>query len=114
MAWSKGIPLEWDYIAVPSYPDGAIIDVQFKCGRCGQTLLAEGLDIPSPFYGGDTVADSSRWGDTVNVECECGAEYEVVADNSTAGWDVNIEGEKLPKTFRYKEYKVIGEPEEGT
>jgi len=114
LSWSKGIPLELDYIYVPSYPDGAVIDVQFECGKCGRTLDAEGLDIPSPFYGGDTTEDSRRWGDTSNVLCECGAEYDVVVDNSISGWDVNIEGEKLPKTFRYKEYKVIGEPEEGT
>jgi len=112
LSWSKNISLEWDYVSVPSYPDGAIIDVEFKCGKCGAILLAEGLDIPRPNYGGDTADESRRWGDTVNVECECGAEYEVVVDNSIAGWDVNIEGEELPKTFRYKEYRVHGEPEE--
>lgn len=112
MSWSDEIPLEWDYIG-SSYPDGSVIDVQFKCGKCGRTLLAEGLDIPSPFYGGDTAEKSRKWGDRVNVECECGVEYEVGADNSIVGWDVNFEGEKLPKTFRYKEY-VSGETDEGT
>lgn len=77
-------------------------------GHCLQKAWAS-----SPFYGGDTAEKSRKWGDRVNVECECGAEYEVGADNSIAGWDVNFEGEKLPKTFKYKEY-VSGEPDEGT
>lgn len=113
MSWSKDIPLELDIIHIPTYPDGAIIDVEFKCGKCGKTLLAEGVEIPRPFYGGDTEGESRRWGDRVTVECDCGAEYEVGADNSTVGWDVNFEDEKLPKTFRYKIYKIHGEePEE--
>ncbi len=115
MSWSKEIPLEWDLIQIPTYPDGAIIDVEFKCGECGRKLLAEGLDIPR-FGFGDTESETRRWGDTVTVECECGATFDVVADNSIAGWDVNIEGEsgreKLPKTFRYKVYEDLGEPPE--
>jgi len=112
LSWSDEIPLEWDYIASPSYPDGAVIDVEFKCGKCGKTLLAEGVEIPSFFGAGDTTEESRRWGDTVNVECKCGAEYEVVADNSISGWDANFEGKKLPKTFRYKVYEIYGEPAE--
>lgn len=114
MSWSKDIPLKWDIIHIPTYPDGAIIDVKFECGKCGRKLLAEGVEIPSPFYGGNSESESRRWGDRVPVECDCGAEYEVGADNTIVGWGINFEGEKLPKTFRYKEYRVSGEPEEDT
>ena len=111
MSWSRDIPLEWDYIGGDAYPDGAVIDIEFKCGKCGRILLAEGVDIPRVGIG-ETTEETRRWGDTVNVECECGAEYEVVVDNSISGWDANIEGEKLPKTFRYQLYKDYGEPVE--
>ena len=47
MSWSEDISVEEvDYIHIPAYPDGALIDVKFKCGKCGREILAEGVDIP--------------------------------------------------------------------
>ena len=52
------------------------------------------------------------WGDGVDVECECGAAYEVSIDSSWAGWDVEIErtdlGIKKPETFQYKVEEDFG------
>ena len=64
LSWSEEIPLEWDYIGSPIYPDGALIDVKFKCGKCGQEMLAEGVEIP-PIGIGDSTDETRRWGDAV-------------------------------------------------
>lgn len=110
MSWSKDIPTEWDYVQIPMFPDGAELDVEFKCAKCGRTLLT---DVDLPAWGiGDNEEESRRWGDGATVECECGETYELVADNSIAGWDVNFEEGEEPKTFRYKVTKDHGEPEE--
>jgi len=45
----------------------------------------------------------------VIVECDCVASYEVVVENSIVGWNVNIENDTLPKTFRYKLIEAYGE-----
>lgn len=111
MSWSKQISTDYHVIQLPSYPDGALIDVEFQCGNCGQTLEVC-VEIPQFFAGGDTEAESRRWGDREPVECECGESYEVSADNSIAGWMVEFESEKPPKTFRYRVRKYYGEPEE--
>jgi len=111
MSWSMEISTQIHVVYNPSYPDGALIDVAFECGKCSRKLIAEGVEIPN-FGIGDSEEESRRWGDSVTVECKCGLEYDVVAHNSIAGWMVEFEGEKPPETFRYKEIKIFGESKE--
>jgi hypothetical protein len=101
MSWSHDIPLVWEHV-FPPFPDGAVVAVKFKCGKCNNVLQAKRVKIPEPPLVGDAGEKSKRCGDTTEVECECGEKYDVVADNSVAGWDINFEGEKLPKTFKFK------------
>lgn len=84
--WSDLISLEEvDTIAPPAYPSGALISVRFACTKCDRWLIAFEVKIPS-YADGCFV-----FGDTVDVECECGAEYQVEANNSSAGWDAEVE-----------------------
>lgn len=84
--WSDPISLEEvDTIGCPAYPAGALISVRFRCTRCETWLVAFGVNIPNYADGGFV------FGHTVDVECDCGAKYEVEANNSSSGWDVEIE-----------------------
>jgi len=101
--WSDLISLkEVDAIGPPAYPSGALISVRFRCTRCDTWLVAFEVKIPS-YADGCLV-----FGDTVDVECECGAEYQVEANNSSCGWDVEIDRQdsylvkkKNPDFFQY-------------
>jgi hypothetical protein len=110
MSWSGDIPTNWHLISIPSYIDGALIDVEFKCNKCGRKLIAEGIEIPL-FGMGENKEESRRWGDNVVVECKCGDIYNLVADNTIAGWMVEFE-ENPPATFRYKIRKIFRDSEE--
>ena len=65
------------------------------------------MKIPKPPLRGDAAEKPKKHVDTTEVECECGEKYGVVGDNSVDGWDINFEGEKLPKTFKFKINKKI-------
>ena len=84
--WSSLISLkEVDLILIPAYPSGALVSVRFRCTHCDRWLVAYEVKIPA-------YADGCYvFGDTVDVECNCRAEYQVEANNSSSGWDVEIE-----------------------
>jgi hypothetical protein len=104
MSWSYDIPLVWESV-FPSFPDGAVVDIKFKCGKCKSVLQVRRVKIPEPPPRGDAAVKSKTEGDIKEVECECGEKYDVVGDNSVDGWDINFEGKKLPKTFKFKVVK---------
>jgi len=87
-----------------TYPNGASISVRFKCAKCSRLIVAQKVEIPAYAEG------CYVFGDSVYMECECGAEYEVQTNNSISGWDVEIERHdcaygakaKKPKGFQYQ------------
>jgi hypothetical protein len=104
--WSHMISLdEVDFICYPGFPEGALISVLFECTQCNRYLVANEVVIPSYEGGGTT------FGNRVDVDCECGAEYVVQANsNMNGGWDVDIDRcddtqtirKKNPMTFQYR------------
>lgn len=106
--WSDEISLDGvDYIVVGP-PCDALISVMFKCVKCDRRIVVSGVELP--MYAMGRNEDYSRvWGESVDFECDCGAEYEVYTDSSCAGWDVEIERldvenspKNKPSSFRYR------------
>ena len=78
--------------------EGGMLDLLFRCLRCGAEILAEDLEVPPPNLVADCQSESFTYGAT-STQCPvCCSDYDIEATNSMGGWDVDLRpiGEDSP------------------
>ena len=73
----------------------------FLCGSCNEIVKTE-VEIPRPNFTAEKISDSRNFGDSSEIICECGKEYEITGDASMMDWDITIEGKVMPENFYYR------------
>ncbi len=81
---------------------GGEVEVLFNCVNCDRILRADGVEVPVPNMSADTVHNSRRFGESYFLNCDCGFEYEIEADNSYANWDINFQGVNQPEEYYFR------------
>lgn len=100
--WEGPISTQYSVNLGDVFLSGGEVEVLFNCANCGKTLRAGGVEVPVPIMHADIVHNSRTRGESYNISCDCGVEYEIVADSSYADWDINFESSTKPEEFYYR------------
>ena len=100
--WSGRIPI--NHRIVGNFDEGALISIKFMCTKCGKQVVVD-VEVPSYTFGAPV------WGDDVDIECECGAEYCLTAYSESLCWGIEPKrtdehSPDISKGPRFYQYKV--------
>lgn len=98
--WRRPLPISRDH-AFPVWLEGGLVNVLFRCRRCGTPIEVEFLEVPEPWFGAESAHDSRTFNTEISECPTCYATHEVTADNTLMGWDIDIlpwtDGKKIRK-----------------